>query len=115
MDIKRIKNDISLYGIKPCNERFESLNDIKNESIKLFLRSDGIRDEPFKLKVKYMDNYRFTHYDVCNEIPSLTYIIYNDSNNEDMNIFFEITKEEWKFKKFSKDNKIVCLRSMKGM
>ena len=98
-----------------CDERFESLNDVKDESVKLFLKNDGVRDEPFKLKIKYMDNNRFTHYDVCNEIPSLTYIIYKDTNNEDMNIFFEMTKEEWKLKKFTKDNKMVCFHPIEGM
>ena len=77
MELKKINNDIE-YDIFNIEEKYDTLNSIKNSSIKSLLINDGVRDEPFKLKITNMNNNEFMHYEIDNEIPSLTYIIYKE-------------------------------------
>ena len=111
MELKKINNEIE-YDNFNIEEKYDTLNSIKNSSIKSLLINDGVRDEPFKLKISYMNNDKLMHYEIDNEIPSLTYIIYKEDGIK--NIFFEMSKDDVKFKRYSKDSRIVYYNSNRG-
>lgn len=111
MELKKMNDDID-YEIFNIEEKYDKLNSVKNNSIRLFLKNDGVRDEPFKLKVTNVNNNEFMHYEIDNEIPSLTYIIYKEDGMK--NVFFEMSKDDVKFKRYSKDSRIVYYKSNKG-
>ena len=50
MELKKINNEIE-YDNFNIEEKYDTLNSIKNSSIKSLLINDGVRDEPFKLKI----------------------------------------------------------------
>ena len=111
MELKKINNEIE-YDNFNIEEKYDTLSSIKNSSIKSLLINDGVRDEPFKLKISYMNNDKLMHYEIDNEIPSLTYIIYKEDGMK--NIFFEMSKDDVKFKRYSKDSRIVYYNSNRG-
>ncbi len=108
MELKKMSDEID-YKIFNIEEKYDTLSSVKNNSIRLFLKNDGVRDEPFKLKVTNMNNDEFMHYEIDNEIPSLTYIIYKEDGMK--NVFFEMSKDDVKFKRYSKDSRIVYYNS----